>query len=537
MRLVGIASEVQTEKSSLVLFAGRRRWMESGVEYGSIAGITYRHDHYAGFSGPAAQGRSGESLRLSLGVPVWIGRVQGELRHGYSADDNAPSVRASFREIGLRTNLRIAGQSFSASVNRLQVKLIYSVLPQDQTTASINTRMQVAPSTYFYVTGNGTQYAGTPRRTFSTFDAGITQELPFGHRVGWRGRSMSYDPGGAGAVTRQGIQQFEYAMPVGIPVSASDDRARIVAVVRSEPSGQPMEGVLVRVNDEARLTGKNGEATFSSLEGGTHFLHLDQERLGVGRTVTPSNPLAVTVGPNETRRVELRVVGSAIIRGSVRLARYEPTRLGMPDTLVDAGAIPGILVSIGNSGDTVRALVDPSGQFIFRDLHPGHWVVAVVRSGLPARYHLERDRFAFELKAGDIRDVEFRVIPERREIKFIAEAEIRATPAGAPAAAPTRMGRSTRPAIATGWPVADATWQPPSVKHFFTVTRHDISLIQIARYMYNDASLWPKIWLAKVDHLASPDHLRAGQRLRIPDEGPLTPAEIAARNAYFARKR
>jgi hypothetical protein len=87
------------------------------------------------------------------------------------------------------------------------------------------------------------------------------------------------------------------------------------------------------------------------------------------------------------------------------------------------------------------------------------------------------------------------------------------------------------------WPVADSTWQPPLVRHWYTVTIHDVGLLYIASAMYGNASLWPKIWVANLDQLVAPEQLRAGQRLRVPEPAPLTPEEIAARDAYFARKR
>jgi nucleoid-associated protein YgaU len=61
--------------------------------------------------------------------------------------------------------------------------------------------------------------------------------------------------------------------------------------------------------------------------------------------------------------------------------------------------------------------------------------------------------------------------------------------------------------------------------------------MQIARYMYDDASLWPKIWVANRFQLPDPDTIRPWQVLLIPDKAPLTRAELAARDAYLARRR
>ena len=75
----------------------------------------------------------------------------------------------------------------------------------------------------------------------------------------------------------------------------------------------------------------------------------------------------------------------------------------------------------------------------------------------------------------------------------------------------------------------------PVIVHWYTVTRWDVGLADIAGKVYGDSSLWPKIWLANRAKLDAPNKLRRGQRLRIPERAPLTPAEIAARDAIGAR--
>ena len=61
--------------------------------------------------------------------------------------------------------------------------------------------------------------------------------------------------------------------------------------------------------------------------------------------------------------------------------------------------------------------------------------------------------------------------------------------------------------------------------------------MRIARVMYDDASLWPKIWLANLDQVKNPDVIRAGQQLRIPDKGPLSVAEREAGKRYLIDRR
>ena len=70
----------------------------------------------------------------------------------------------------------------------------------------------------------------------------------------------------------------------------------------------------------------------------------------------------------------------------------------------------------------------------------------------------------------------------------------------------------------------------------YQVTQYDHGLSQIASMLYGDPELWPKLWVANRDRLADPDVVPIGTRLRVPRKAPLTPEEVAARDAYFARQ-
>lgn len=65
-----------------------------------------------------------------------------------------------------------------------------------------------------------------------------------------------------------------------------------------------------------------------------------------------------------------------------------------------------------------------------------------------------------------------------------------------------------------------------------TVTRDDVSLMNLARKYYGDWTLWPKIWVANRDVLPVPEKMSVGMKLTIPSKGPLTPEEIGALEEY-----
>jgi nucleoid-associated protein YgaU len=132
------------------------------------------------------------------------------------------------------------------------------------------------------------------------------------------------------------------------------------------------------------------------------------------------------------------------------------------------------------------------------------------------------------MKAGEVRDVVFRALPTRPAAKFQPNEEVPVVVAATPTA--------TAPALPP-LPRADKNWRAPVVHHYYTISPKDAGLMMIARYMYNDGTLWPKIWLANLDQVPDPGAIHSGIHLRIPDKAPLTAAEIAARDAYARRRR
>ena len=56
------------------------------------------------------------------------------------------------------------------------------------------------------------------------------------------------------------------------------------------------------------------------------------------------------------------------------------------------------------------------------------------------------------------------------------------------------------------------------------------------RDIYNNAWMWPKIWQGNRDQIKDPDIIDPGQKLKIPQAGPMNSDEKAAARKYYAKK-
>jgi hypothetical protein len=478
--------------------------------------------------------RHAQSIRVNVGLPfIRAFSLRAEMEHGYTIDDAAPTDRLPFRRWALRAGGSRFGQSLAVSVERLQGTPVYSSFPLDQISGTVSTQIQIAGATTLNLGWNGNKYRGIQSGSFSLFDIGFGRQFSAGQHIGYRSRSLAtgnqIEP-----LYRQSVQQLEYVTPLGLPIGLSEDAGTVQVSLVDDQTGRPVSDVLLRLGDQARITDEYGRAEFIGLSAQTYYLEVDRSKIGRGRVITPVTPAPIILRSNETKQLDLHLIGSATVRGQVRALRAQPRRLGEPDSLVDAGPLAGVPIIVSSNADTLRTVSDVDGHFRMVDLHPGHWIVDASGCDLTTRNKLEQSRIELDLRPGDSREIEFRVAPVSPPVKIVAKADLSThleMPPGNVGAATPRRAKPAAPIRPPGWPVPDGRWRPP-VTHHFTFSRRDGGLADIAHAMYDNAALWPKIWLANLDKVSDPDRVPSGIRLRVPDAAPLTSRELAAYNAY-----
>lgn len=519
---------------------GTRRTVEGGVAWGDAFGISLRDVKESGLAvigqlNGGQLGRSSQSVRLNTGLTLGANYLRGSAEQGTTVLNGA-TTRYPFRRLVAIGGVNARRQSFSFSVERSTGIGPYSVMDEDRLGITARGALRLRTCTRLSASLSTTRYGRPAPRLWSVLDIGVSQDLAFGHRASWRARSASV--GDAGPFW-QPQSELDYRMPVALPVGRANDAATVDVHVGDRDANTPLRGALVRLDDQLRVANAHGDATFSGLRSGTHYLEIDPRTLGDGRTTVPGTPLAIALESGEERRIRIAVARAGIIRGVVRRAApHDDAAAGSAENLPleDAGPMAGAVVQLTSGADTVRASTDDWGQFTIARVLPGRWELTLPSDGLPPHTRLRGGPLVLDIRASEVRALKLQVVPTRR-VEIVAEANLSVTsPApGVPAnAAPERataLATSPRSHVKPEHPLDHGVGAP----HRYTVTRWDASLVAIARAMYGDGSLWPRIWLANRWQLADPDELRAGLVLIVPDGGPLTPAEIRARDGYIAR--
>jgi hypothetical protein len=479
-------------------------------------------------------------------------------------EDERTGAESPYRRAWVRAGGTIAGQSISAGLERTTGTRVETGAAQDRVAANVGATLQPTASTLVSLVAQVGSTDWMEARD-GLVDATIEQRLPGGHSLKLRVRTFPWaEPG-----RRRPLVYLDYALPLRVPTVRDRAQGGVSGRVVDQETGRPVGDVLVRVGDRAVVTDARGRWAVAGLPPGGYTVEIDPVSAGVGRVVVRPDALKVQVAGGETRAVEVGVSRGARLRG----------RLIVTDPEAAEDGIGGVVVELRSGADVRRRMTDAHGAFLLGDLQPGDWTVAVVGDGLPANHALERETATVTLAPGGEAQVTLRAVPRQRALRIVAggdlvlggEAAVSSALAGSPAPATPPVPRATpvlpgllttsglagRPAPAAPRSSAPAVapvstererpelraearpWRERGASGFadwpndsYVVREGDESLTSIAWLVYRDGSLWPRLWLANRDVLATPGRPRPGTELLVPPPGPLTSDERAAARAW-----
>lgn len=271
------------------------------------------------------------------------------------------------------------------------------------------------------------QVVGAPWQ--SQMDLRVSRTLPSGNRLSLRARLVG---GSSLSSAQQSVAFLEYGMPLRLPVSRLRTPGRVHGRVIDAVSGRGVAGALVRLGPQVGITDGDGDVAFGGVPGGEHRLSMSQET-SITDAVFVGDP---TVRVDSTRP-QPTTFTLAIARGARldvdarRFAVARTTAAGMPDSLVDAGALSNATLMLTGGRDTLYRTTRADGTASFADVPPGRWVMSI-RGDAPAFHRFEPDRVELTLVPGETRALRFRLIPRKREVQIIGgEQELRSQPSEA----------------------------------------------------------------------------------------------------------
>lgn len=516
-RIEGTWNAANRELLSLAPFVSatvRTRHSRVGLAYRSAFTLEYKQNELEVEGVVPAPSRQARTVALRFAPR--FGRVTvspgGEMG---VVVDRRTGEETAFQRTGLQASVALrSGDWISASIERRSGGPALG--SRDPLSASLNASVRLTPLTWLRVSTSRTLYDGLWEGAYQSVEAVLEQKLPLGHRLITRLRTFS---SGAAPAAQPPAFQVEYEIPLRIPVARLKASGSVEGRVFDVQTGRGLADVPIRLGDQVIMSDKRGRVIFSSLKSGHYDLQFDQQAVGANRVPRQGTPRAVTVDERGTARFAVGFVAASRLLGSVVLLELP---LGGRTDTATAGAQTGgplhnVVVTISAPGEVHRRVSDALGRFDFSGLPAGRWRLEPAPGALPPHHVWEEEALDIELGPGEQRELLLKVIPKNRPMRLVAEADL---------AAPPGKSAAVKPA-----PLA-ATPSPSSPVHLYMTHHQDRTLADVARRVYGDGSLWPKLWLANQTRLGKPDRLPVGVALTIPPRGPLSEEEQTAARAF-----
>jgi hypothetical protein len=255
---------------------------------------------------------------------------------------------------------------------------------------------------------------------------------------------------------------LEVKRPFGIPTAPVNAVGRARVEIVDGETGHGVAGALVRVGGQAAVTDANGFAAFRDLKPGEYRPVIDGAAVA-GRVVATGG--LVSISPTSRKPAEIRMSLSRGARIVAVVRSFERTAMASgSDTLQEVGTVGQVPVALVTPTDTLWQTSDDRGRVDFGSVAPGHYTVAIPRYDAPDHMALAQTGFEIDVTAGENRQVEFKLIPQARQIEFVGETMLIAAPVKAQEK-PAATGTTTitgKPQVApiTGRPDEPITSKP-----------------------------------------------------------------------------
>jgi len=344
------------------------------------------------------------------------------------------------------------------------------LMPNDSIGLDARALVQLGSAKLRATLGNTWSYGRTGITSFR-FDlgAGYAQTFPWGHTLAAQAAAaIAYE---ALAWSPDGSFSIGYGVPVDVPVGRKKDVSVIRGTVIRAETGEPQQDVVLRVNGLASATDSAGRFTFYVPRSGRLYLQMDNRTLGRGLIPAQPMPRELTVASGSTTTVDLAVVAGCTVAGSV-VAYGDPagpaactgdgTNGDATTQLQRIGGLGSLVVELSNGSERMRRVTGTDGRFVFGEVRPGAWTIAVVAGNLPTYHSLEQPAVPLELVPGERREIEFKVIQERRRITMLDAgiSVVTVGDAGAGREFTATSGGAAAPQPETGTPVTIAEAAP-----------------------------------------------------------------------------
>ena len=403
------------------VYAPHSRFYQFGVGYSNLASLHFRTTQQEDLlpvpkyrrKEDVIQARTGYSFEsISFSANADFGTTTDQL-----LDRPYPSSRYALN-IGLQP---FAGHNYTAAVEYSKDRNIFTEEDQKRVSGTLTAFIFLGSATQVQLNLFTSRIDASIEQSYTALEGTLEHVFPFAHKITVRARQTTFTPSTGDNTIDYHI---EYAIPIGIPLKRLTTSGQIRGRVVDE-RGKGIENVLLDAGGSAAVTDKEGSFLFPALKPDVTFLQVDRTSIELDRVTLQPIPMEIAVRGGEESFVELTVVQSATITGSVLL--FGPKQQTESDTssaMVQLQEQSGVFLELASGSELLRRVSDNRGRFIFNDLRPGRWELKTVGGNVPLYHNFEKDSFVFDLKPGSLEVPVFKILPRKRQIRIIQEGSL-----------------------------------------------------------------------------------------------------------------
>ncbi|MBI3787860.1 MAG: hypothetical protein HY276_06325, partial [Ignavibacteriales bacterium] len=434
-------------QDTTLFYAPRDQYYQFGVGYSDYLSVYYRTNVQEDRLPNSKYSRSDDMVQIRAGYGFSSVNFLANADLG-TTSDKLLSKNSPFRRYSFFTSFRpLDNQSYGLSLEYAKDQNLFNDEIQERLSASLSVWMLLGTRTQFSANFYGSRTHAEVEQTYSLIEAVLEHSLPFGHKLSLRGRETFITPA---TEVREVAYAAEYTIPLNIPLARLKNAGQIRGKALDVETGKGIENVLLYVGGATAITDKEGDFFFPALKPEVQFLQIDMSTIGLNRVPSQPMPKEVMIKGGEEVRVDIGVVRSAMVSGSITLYGFAKTESGDSTSgpIVELGGRPNAVLELSNEAEVNRRVSDNHGRFVFADIRPGKWKLQVIDGNLPEFHFIEKDAIEVELKPGANEEVSFKILPRKRKILILQEGKV--LESGKPEVQKKPTGTPTSPAQKPG---------------------------------------------------------------------------------------
>ena len=444
-------------------------------------------------------------------------RVQyGIGRYTFSASAEAGSASASFSpgrhalsRYEFSTGANLGATTIHAAIELDRGATMYRLTSSSSTMLALGADGRIGRRLTWSADGLLMVDSGVISRRYQSLSMRANYALPRGHVAGIRSNLSAF---GSDGVRHDVALSYEVPLSIGTLGSSG---AHVRGVVVDAETGQRIRGAVVRIGNRSAQTDGDGAFKIPAAQDGREFLILEAGSIGLDRVPLIELPREVDEAML-AGTFEIPVAHASAIRGTVRRYAYSDGSR-QAGQLTSVAAESGVVVEFTDGIGRHRATSNREGSFSLPGIRPGTWTVRIVYANLPES-HIIGEPVTVQVQPGETVDIELRVIPRRRTIRFIDGGHI-----GAPDDAgqeENQPGEEANQERDGGEDTDEYSWvdracvDEDGLPRTHVVARGE-TLTALAADYYCNPILWPLVWFSNEQSVADPHWVYPGQELRI----------------------